>query len=88
MRNKRCVKRCFGSVNACNCATCRFSKDFEDRAIAYFRACPFRIIPEEFVYTFVNSVRHIYPQKAYNSLLVLAFSVQEDVNEKRMLANV
>lgn len=88
MRSKRCVKRCFGSINACNCSSCRFSNDFEKKALEYFNSCPFRVIPEEFVYCFVNTIRSLYPQKAYSVLLSLAFSVQEDVNEKRMLANV
>ena len=88
MRNKRCVKRYFGSINTCNCALCSFSNEFEEKALDYFNSCPFRIIPEEFVYCFVNTVRSIYPQKAYSVLLALAFSVQEDFNEKRMLANV
>lgn len=88
MRKNRCVKRCQGSVNSCNCASCRFSNDFELRALDFFNSCPFRTIPEEFVYSFVNTVRDIYPQKAYSVLLSLAFSVQEDVNEKRKLAYV
>ena len=88
MRSNRCVKRCHGSVNACNCASCRFSNDFENRALSFFNSCPYLVIPEEFVYSFVHTVRDIYPQKAYSVLLSLAFSVQEDVNEKRMLANV
>ena len=88
MRRNRCIKRCYGSVNACDCASCRFSNDFENRALSFFNSCPFRVIPEEFVYSFVNTVRDIYPQKAYSVLIALAFSVQEDVNEKRMLANV
>ena len=88
MRNNRCVKRCQGSLNACNCASCKFSNDFENRALDYFNSCPFRVIPDEFVYSFVNEVRVVYPQKSYSVLLTLAFSVKESVNNSRKLANV
>lgn len=88
MRNNRCVKVYQGSVNSCECASCRFSKDFESRALEFFNSCPFRIIPEEFVYCFVNTVRSKYPQKAYSVLLEYAFSVQDNINERRKLANV
>ena len=88
MRYRRCVKRYHGSVNACNCATCRFSNDFEKRALSFFNSCPFVVIPDDFVYSFVNTVRDKYPQRSYGVLLEYAFSVQNNINEKRMLANV
>lgn len=88
MRRNRCIKRCYGSVNACDCALCRFSNDFENKALEYFNSCPFRVIPEEFVYCFVNTVRSKYPQKAYSVLLEYAFSVRNNINERRMLAYV
>ncbi len=88
MKSKRCVKRYFGSINACDCSSCRFSNDFEEKALEYFNSCPYLVIPEEYVFCFVNTIRSIYPQKTYSALLALAYSVQEDVNEKRMLANV
>lgn len=88
MRNKRCVRRCLGSINTCDCASCKFNNGFEERALAYFNSLPFRVIAEESVFFFVNTVRDEYPQKNYSVLLALAYSVQEDINEKRMLANV
>lgn len=88
MRTNRCVKMYQGSINSCECSSCRFSNDFESRAVEFFNSCPFRIIPEEFVYSFVNTIRDKYPQKAYGVLLEYAFSVQNNINEKRMLANV
>ena len=88
MRNRRCVKRYQGSVNACNCSSCRFSRDFESRAIEFFNSCPYYIIPEEFAYCFVNTVRDKYPQRTYSVLLEYAFSVRNSINEERMLADV
>lgn len=88
MRNNRCVKRFHGSVNACNCASCRFINDFENREIEFFNSCPFRTLSDEFVYSFVHTVRDRYPQKTYSVLLELAFDIRDDIREERMLSDV
>lgn len=77
-----------GSMNTCQCPTCRFSRDIEERAKVYFNSCPFRVIPEEFIYSFVNSIRHVYPQKAYQVLLQYANEVRLNINDERGLLDV
>ena len=88
MRNNRCVRLYQGSVNRCECASCRFVKNFESRAIEFFNSCPYRIIPDDYVYSFVNTDRDRYPQRTYGALLEYAFSVRDNINDKRKLAGV